>query len=194
MKSMTKNVVSTGDVIAHHDLRVVVGDNVSIPSSGELIHLQFRRFAGCMVCNLHLKSIVDRYPEIALAGIREVVVFHSTTDEIRKHEAHLPFSVIGDPYKRLYRDFGVETSPRALLDPHVVQALPRALANVVSSVAGHRQPAPPAIPTGGELGLPADFLIDGDGRVLAVKYGIHAYDQWSVDELLALVASARKAG
>jgi hypothetical protein len=29
-------------------------------------------------------------------------------------------------------------------------------------------------------------LIDPDGRLRAVKYGAHAYDQWSVDELLAL--------
>jgi hypothetical protein len=39
-------------------------------------------------------------------------------------------------------------------------------------------------PTGGGLGLPADFLIDTDGRVIACKHGHHAYDQWSVDELL----------
>jgi hypothetical protein len=39
-------------------------------------------------------------------------------------------------------------------------------------------------PTNGNLGLPADLLIAGDGRVVAVKYGTHAYDQWSVDELL----------
>lgn len=40
-------------------------------------------------------------------------------------------------------------------------------------------------PTGGHLGLPADFLIGSDGRVIACKYGMHADDQWSVDELLA---------
>jgi hypothetical protein len=36
------------------------------------------------------------------------------------------------------------------------------------------------------LGLPADFLIAPDGRVLATSYGKHANDQWSVDELLDL--------
>ena len=41
-------------------------------------------------------------------------------------------------------------------------------------------------PTGGHLGLPGDFLIGPDGRVLACKHGRHANDQWSVDELLAL--------
>jgi hypothetical protein len=39
---------------------------------------------------------------------------------------------------------------------------------------------------GGPLGLPADFLIAPDGTVLARHYGNHAYDQWSVDQLLAL--------
>jgi hypothetical protein len=42
----------------------------------------------------------------------------------------------------------------------------------------------PVTPTGGLLGLPADFLIAPDGRIAALKYGQHAYDQWTVDELL----------
>ena len=36
------------------------------------------------------------------------------------------------------------------------------------------------------LGLPADFLIEPDGRVREAKYGRHASDQWSVDELIRL--------
>jgi hypothetical protein len=30
------------------------------------------------------------------------------------------------------------------------------------------------------------MLISRDGRLAGVKYGAHAYDQWSVDELLDL--------
>jgi hypothetical protein len=37
---------------------------------------------------------------------------------------------------------------------------------------------------GGHLGLPADILIDTDGTVIDAKYGKHAADQWSVDEIL----------
>jgi hypothetical protein len=55
-----------------------------------------------------------------------------------------------------------------------------------------RRPAPPAHPEGGRLGLPADFLIAPDGRVLAEKYGAHVDDQWSVDELLTLAASVER--
>ena len=42
----------------------------------------------------------------------------------------------------------------------------------------------PVKPTGGRLGLPADFLIAPDGRISALKYGHHAFDQWTVEELL----------
>ena len=37
-----------------------------------------------------------------------------------------------------------------------------------------------------ELGLPADFLINQNGQIVAVNYGAHANDQWSVDDLLAI--------
>jgi hypothetical protein len=45
-------------------------------------------------------------------------------------------------------------------------------------------------PHGGRLGLPADFLIGPDGRVLAAKYGQHVDDHWSVDQLLRIAQSA----
>jgi hypothetical protein len=40
----------------------------------------------------------------------------------------------------------------------------------------------------GHLGKPADFLVGADGTVRARKYGAHADDQWSVDEILAHAA------
>ena len=44
--------------------------------------------------------------------------------------------------------------------------------------------------SGGPLGLPGDFLIAPSGQIKALKYGTHAYDQWSVDELIALAKGA----
>jgi len=45
-------------------------------------------------------------------------------------------------------------------------------------------------PSGGPLGLPGDFLIGPSGQIKAAKYGTHAYDQWSADELIALAKGA----
>jgi hypothetical protein len=127
--------------------------------------------------------IVTRHDEIAAAGVREVVVFHSTAQELAGYQAELPFAVIADPDRRLYRELGVERSPRALLDPRV---WPSILHGLSRAILGMLRGRPVALrPHGGRLGLPADLLIAPDGRVLACKYGEHAYDQWSVDELLA---------
>ena len=175
-----------GEMIAARQLVTIHGEPVSLPGDNQLVHLQFRRFAGCPVCNLHLHSVIQRHADIQAAGMREVVFFHSNADELLRHAADLPFAVIADPDKRLYAEFGVESSPRALLDWRVWLPIIRGVGRSLVGVIRKHAPTPDANPHGGRLGLPADFLINNEGRVLACKYGEHAYDQWSVDELLRL--------
>jgi len=163
-------------------LQTLSGDSLALPGGGpELIHLQFRRFAGCPICNTHLRGFMKRADDITSAGIREVVFFHSSAEELHKHQTDLPFPVIPDPAKTHYRAFGVESSLTAMLHP---KALWAALQSVVRGKLGVNM-------ENGPLGLPADFLLSSTGKVLAVKYGAHAYDQWEVDELLALAAKAK---
>ena len=180
-----RDVIGPGSIVAAHELVGVSGEPVPIPDPDRLVHLQFRRFAGCPICNIHLQSIVRRHDEIAGAGIREIVVFHSTDEELRRYVDDLPFAVVGDPDKALYAEFGVGSAPRAVLDPRAVA--PGLVSMARQAIGGIRGQKPLANlhPTGGRLGLPADFLIGSDGRVTACKYGTHANDQWSVDEVLA---------
>ena len=110
------------------ELLAVSGERIPVPDPNRLVHLQFRRFAGCPICNLHLRSVARRHDEIAAAGIREVVFFHSPADELREHTAHLPFAAIADPDKRYYREFGVESGRRAVLDPRAWGAVIRGTA------------------------------------------------------------------
>jgi peroxiredoxin len=175
--------IRVGAVLPQRDLVATSGERVQIPDTDRLVHLQFRRYAGCPFCNLHLRSVVERHDEIVAAGIREVAVFHSTVSELRSQQADVPFAVVADPTKRLYADFGVESSARALLDP-------RAWMPAIRGIRRKHRPFAADL-HGGVLGLPADFLIGTDGRVLARKYGEHAYDQWSVDEVLQLAVDSR---
>jgi hypothetical protein len=181
------------DRVVARELTSVLGEPVPVPDPHRLIHLQLRRFAGCPVCNLHLRSIVARHQEIEAAGIREVVVFHSPAEELRRHVDGLPFAVVADPDKRLYREFGVESGRRALLDPRAWRAIVWGVLRALGPVLRGRRPAPAGRPHGGRFGLPGDFLIDPTGRVLAAKYGEHAYDQWSVAELLHLAGERPEA-
>ncbi len=120
-----------GTVITGRELMTLHGLRVSLPDARRWVHLQFRRFAGCPVCNLHLRSVVRRHNEIVTAGICEVVVFHSTRDELLAQEADLPFAVIADHAKKLYTEFGVESSIRALLDPRAWIPILRAVFNAL---------------------------------------------------------------
>jgi hypothetical protein len=62
-----------------------------------VIHLQFRRFAGCPACNLHLRAFARYGGELAAAGVREVVVFHSKAVELLPYyHTQPPFAVVAD--------------------------------------------------------------------------------------------------
>nr|WP_157032363.1 peroxiredoxin-like family protein [Kitasatospora cheerisanensis] len=158
---------------------------------GGLTHLQFRRFAGCPVCNLHLRGFAVRHGELSAAGVRETAVFHSPAEELRPHAGTLPFALVADPGQRLYRAYGVERGVRALLDPRAWPTILRAVLRSVPLVLRGRERPPASRPLGGRIGLPADFLLAADGRILAAHYGTHAADHWSVDQVLALAAAHR---
>jgi peroxiredoxin len=185
------NKLKPGDVVPPRVLIGVSGAAVAMPDPVRLVHLQFRRFAGCPICNLHLRSFAQRLAEVDAAGVREVVVFHSTDAEMRRYEDHLPFAAIGDAEKKLYREFGVEAGPGSLLHPRALLAILRSIVPVTVETIARRRQVANLSPHGGRLGLPADFLIATDGRVLAAKYGTHADDQWSVNEVIALAQAAR---
>jgi len=167
-----------GDVLPATVMEAVTGQAINLPDVNRLVHLQFRRFVDCPICNTHIGEFRKRAGEIGAAGIKEVIVFHSSPKLIRSYQKDVPFLMVGDPKKVFYKDFGVETS----LGFMSLKALGAAMRGIARGHFGLRL-------GGGPLGLPADFLISPSGRINALKYGTDAYDQWSVDELLNLAKS-----
>ncbi|OOK65738.1 ahpC/TSA family protein [Mycobacterium kansasii] len=106
--------LSTGARIPAQELVTITGQPVSVPAPRGRTHLQFRRFAGCPICSLHLHGFADRHEQLTDAGITEVVFFHSPSDALRGYQTVLPFAVVADPDKVHYRRFGVERSWRSL--------------------------------------------------------------------------------
>jgi peroxiredoxin len=174
--------LSPGDVVRRHELIGIRGEHVQVPDAGCLVHLQFRRYAACPVCNLHLRSFARRHSEIVAAGIREVVVFHSKRELMLEFQAALPFAAIADPERLLYREFEVGTmSPWLVFHPRSWRAAARGVTQA-PSLRG-------AMGKGEDhMGHPADFLVGSGGKVLAVNYGEFIDDHWSVDDLLEMAA------
>jgi peroxiredoxin len=165
-----------GDVLTPRELPTVEDRPVRVPDQRDLVHLQFRRYAGCPICNVHMRGFAARHDELASAGVREVVVFHSDAAQLRAYGSDLPFDLVPDPERALYRAFGVERSWRSITHPATWVAAARGWSRVTRLRSG----------PGGHFGLPADFLIAPTGQVLAAKYGRHASDHWSVDEVVLL--------
>jgi len=163
-----------GDMLLPKVMEAATGQAINLPDPKSLVHLQFRRFVDCPICNTHIAEFRKRAGEIKAAGIKEVIVFHSSSKSIRSYQKDVPFLMVGDPRKSFYKDFGVESS----LGFISLKALEAAIRGMMHGHFALR------FAGGGPLGLPADFLITPSGRIQAVKYGTDAYDQWSVDELL----------
>lgn len=165
-----------GDVVAARDLPTLEGTPVRVPDVDSIVHLQFRRYAGCPICTTHLRTFTVRHDELKAAGVREVAVFHSEREALRKHRSALPFDVVPDPGRQLYREFGIERSLRAVMHPR----------SMLAGIQGWSPARGFRAGGGGYLGLTADLLIGPDGKVLASHYGRNAADQWSVDTVLSL--------
>jgi hypothetical protein len=92
--------------------------------------------------------------------------------------ADLPFDVITDPNGFFHEHCGVGTSWSALWNFDALEA-------IFEGMCGKDKRFGRWVFNNPWFALPADFLLSADGIVQALRYGRHAGDQWSVDDLLA---------
>lgn len=159
----------TVETLSHGTLR--------LPDSG-VVHLQFRRYAGCPICNYHLRAFRARHGDLVGGGVKVVAFFSSTAEEMQPFQGDLPFACVPDPERAWYQRFGVvDRSLLAVAHPSAAFTATKAI------VTGGKWKAQvnPAYDA-----LPADFLLAPDGELLGAKYGTHANDHWEVDDVLAL--------
>lgn len=166
---------SVGEFLDPFELSTLAHGTVRLPGTG-FTHLQFRRFAGCPVCNLHLRRFAEGQAHLANAGVCTIAFFHSPAELMLPYQGALPFPTVPDPERRWYRHFGVERSMLAVAHPQVVWSALRGLVGA---------PSNPFAGGSDQTGLPADFLIDSGGVIVGTHYGQHADDQWSLDDVLA---------
>jgi len=88
----------------------------------------------------------------------------------------------------LYKQLGTEEA-KGYSDGftwHTAGMLPKLIGSAVADLVKGERKMPSRNPTGGGFQFPADFLVNKEGKILAVKYGKDAADQWSVKELFEL--------
>lgn len=183
---MTRLVV--GDIAPPLSLPSLVGTPVDVPAAntdGRATLLSFLRFASCPMCNLRMRELVHALPSLRTRSIDVAVVLHSPVESALKFTPPALHShTIADPTRVIYRKFGAEISWLAILRTMLVPSF--YVAFVKAAALGY---------WGGKIdatfaSMPADFLISGDGRILACRYGAHIGDHLPIGEALLLGTSA----
>lgn len=141
------------------------GNPVSLAQfRGRRLLLSFYRYASCPFCNLRVHQLSQRAPEWQARGLDLVAVFQSPRESILEHAGSepRPFAILPDPDRGLYRAYGVEGSWGGFLKGGLqVGKLASAL----------KEGFLPGKMEGDINMVPADFLIDEEGRVAVAYYG-----------------------
>ncbi len=159
----------------------IYGDPIALADfSGRRVMLSFFRDAACPFCHFRIYELSNHYKKWLDQGLEVVAVFSSTAEEVKAHVARhpRPFRMIADPDLTLYNQYGVEHSSMALL-----KALCFKLPRIIRGIVGGGRPRPnPHVKL-----VPADFLIEMDGRVLDVWYGRNTSDHIPLERVQRFV-------
>ena len=141
--------------------------------------LSFYRYASCPLCNLRVQHLIQQYPSYREKGLQMIAVFQSPQASIRKYvgKQNIPFPVIADPARILYRQYGVESSWYGFIKGSF-----RLSALISATAKGYL----PGKMEGKKAMIPADFLIGPDLTVQMAYYGkdigdhlpIQRIDEW----------------
>lgn len=174
--------IAAGELAPPLVLQTIDNATISLDQHrGRTVLLAFHRFANCPFCNLRVHRLAERYSELHARGLEIIAVFESPLSLVREGVARqrLPFAIVADPERALYREYGVDVGSWA----GVLKSLKRI--DEIREVKRLGLPQGPA--DGRKSQLPADFVIGPDGRVLRAYLGKDIGDHIAIDEIAALL-------
>ena len=113
-----------------------------------------------------------------------VSVWGSTPQDLRTGvgKLHPPYPVLADPEDRIYDQYGLTKSLSGTLD----------VRNLPVMMQGFKMMGTAALKSDGELlRMPAEFLIDADGRIQEAHYNSYGTDWLPMERVLAWATSGR---
>ena len=150
------------------DMRDIEGKPVAV-GEGRRTLLCFFRDPACPFCNFRIYELTYHHAALQALGLDIVAVFTAAPEEVRRFVARKPrpFPVVADPTSAAHTAYGIERSGWGKLKA-IVTRVPTLLKGLrIVGLAGLRT---------NNL-LPADFLIDEDGRIAECHYGSDAGDR-----------------
>lgn len=168
-----------GDKAPFFETADVYGMNQTSTGDGSsTVHLTFYRHAGCPPCNLRVHELMQAKTELDRLSVKEIGIFESTAEHIRKDMAHsgdVPFPILADRERRLYAKYAVEPSLSGFIGSFLLRP-------AYSMKAIFRYGYIPKFAEATTM-MPAEFLIAPDGRIKLAHYGTHLGDYIPLETL-----------
>lgn len=166
----------------------IYGEPVSLGEyAGKGVMLCFFRDAACPFCNFRVYELTRKYSIWHRAGLEIIAVFSDSAKAVRQHvDRHpRPFRMIGDPELEIYKLYGIEHSTSALFKALLFRA-PRVYRGIRTGGRPTRNPHPKIVP--------ADFIIDTDGRIVDTWYGRDTADHIPLKRIQSFVDELARRG
>ena len=152
------------------------------PGNGRKLLLSLFREATCPFCNFRVYELTQHYPHLTRHGLDIVTVFSSPEDEVNRFIARRPrpFRMVADPLAEAHRRFAARSSLWGKMRAMLLRPL--------ALLFGMREVGMRAMVTNNLL--PADLLIDEQGRVVDAYYGQDAGDHMPMERIEAFIQSS----
>ncbi|WEN14722.1 redoxin domain-containing protein [Rhodanobacter sp. AS-Z3] len=162
------------------DLVDIHGRPITLHHDGRLTLLSFFRDAACPFCNFRIYELTGRHAELAARGLDIVAVFSATQAEVLRFAGQRPrpFPLAADPNSVAHQIYGIERS--------LWRKLKAIVTRVPTLLRGMRLVGLAGLNTGNLM--PADFLIDGHGRIVEAYYGRDAGDRMPLEHVERLLS------
>lgn len=162
------------------DLFDIYGQPIAIGGTGRRTLLSFFRDAACPFCNFRVYELTHHHASLAALGLDVVAVFGSTQNEVLHFIARhpRPFRVAADPLGASHARYGIERS--------LWRKIRAIVTRVPTLIRGLRIVGLAGLNTNNLM--PADFLIDEDGRIVETWYGKDAGDRIPLERVELFLA------
>ncbi len=156
------------------------GQQISIGGRGRRTLLSFFRDAACPFCNFRIFELTHHHQALSALGLDVVAVFGSSREDVLRFVARhpRPFRIAADPEGATHARYGIERS--------LWRKLKAIATRVPTLLKGLRIVGWAGLDTNNLM--PADFLIDEDGRIVEAWYGNDAGDRIPLERVELFLA------
>lgn len=165
----------------------IYGNDVRLSDyRGKKIILSFYRNVSCPFCNRRVHQVMGNNIRLKNAGVQLVFLFESSNEKLSSsvfHQGISPWPLVGDPDKKVYKQYGVEQSTFKMMKTMLV-------ANVGQAKKDTKELNLPEDKDASMNLIPADFFIDESFTIVKAHYGKHLDDHVDIDEMKAFAGIA----